>query len=261
MENILNAEKQQPSETFIDDYNRQKVNFFNSAKGDGTCPKCNGKGFIMEIINGYECLKYCDCKIQEINDQRIKKSGLSEVIKKYTFENFKTAEEWQKRLKASAVKFAENPSGWFYVGGQSGCGKTHICTAIVKALMDKGFESRYVIWPTEVLKLKANKNNDEEYSRLIEPLQSCKVLYIDDLFKLPSGSKSAPTQSDIVTAFEIINYRYNKREKLITIISSEHSIDDLIYFDEALGSRIYELSKGTRNIIKCEAGRNYRLSS
>ena len=248
-------------ESFIDDYNKQKEELFNSAKGDGNCPICKGKGFVMKIENGYEYLGYCVCKIKEINNERIAKSGLSDIINKYTFENFETKEEWQKRFKASAIRFSQNPSGWFYAGGQSGCGKTHICTAITKSLMDKGFGSRYMIWPSEIIKLKANKNSDEEYQRLISTWQLCRVLYIDDFFKQPSGSNSTPTQSDIMTAFEILNYRYNNRNKLITIISSEHSIDDLIYYDEALGSRIFEMSKGSINIIKNESKRNFRLSS
>ena len=45
---------------------------------------------VMKIENGYEYLGYCDCKIKEINNGRIAKSGLSDIINKYTFENFKT---------------------------------------------------------------------------------------------------------------------------------------------------------------------------
>ena len=65
-----------------------------------------------------------------------------------------------------------------------------------------------------------------------------------------------------MTAFEILNYRYNNK-KLITIISTEQSIDNIIEFDEALGSRIYEMTKDNsahnRNVLKIEDGRNYRL--
>ena len=41
--------------------------------------------------------------------------------------------------------------------------------------------------------------------------------------------------------FEIINYRYIN--KLPIIVSSEYSIDELLNFDEAIGSRIYEMCK------------------
>ena len=128
--------------------------------------------------------------------------------------------------------------------------------------MDKGLDVRYMVWASEVIRLKANKNDDEVYSRLIGPYQTCKVLYIDDFFKMPKSSTQKPTQSDVMTAFEILNYRYNNK-KLITIISTEQSIDNIIEFDEALGSRIYEMTKynsaHNRNVLKIEDGRNYRL--
>lgn len=43
-------------------------------------------------------------------------------------------------------------------------------------------------------------------------------------------------------AFEIINYRYNNQD-LITIISSERTLTDLLDIDEAIAGRIAEKSK------------------
>ena len=60
-----------------------------------------------------------------------------------------------------------------------------------------------------------------------------------------------------MTAFEILNYRYNNG--LITVISSEKNINDILDYDGALGSRIYEMSKEHMNIIREDEGRNYRL--
>ena len=154
----LKAERKPHSAMSIEEYVKWQDYLFNSAKGDGDCPKCNGKGYIQKsrLEKGfwYPDVYECECLSKTKNEIRIKKSGLADVIERYTFESFKTKEEWQKRLKASAEKFAENPGNWFYVGGQSGCGKTHICTAIVKTLMEKGFESKYIIWTEEITKLK-----------------------------------------------------------------------------------------------------------
>ena len=62
------------------------------------------------------------------------------------------------------------------------------------------------------------------------------MLYIDDFFK---GSVS---DADINLAFELLNDRYNS--KRMTILSSERSVEDILELDEAIGSRIYERSKG-----------------
>ena len=257
---MIKAAVSRHSEMSTEEYMKQQLEFARSARGDGSCEKCNGLGLVPELIDGYIYYRPCECSIRETNMRRLKKSGLSDLVDRYTLDRFETAEEWQKRLKQSAVNFLSNPEGWFFVGGQVGCGKTHICTAILVELMKKGYESRYIVWPNEIIKLKANKNDDTVYSRIIGPLQISKVLYIDDFFKTAAGAQNdRPSASDIKTAFEILNYRYNNRGSLITIISTEKNIDDIIDYDEALGSRIYEMSRGVRNIIKYDKSRNYRL--
>lgn len=63
---------------------------------------------------------------------------------------------------------------------------------------------------------------------------------------------------DLNLAFELINHRYGNRN-LITIISCEHFIDDLMSFDEAIASRIYQRSKGFASPIERKLERNYRM--
>ena len=80
--------------------------------------------------------------------------------------------------------------------------------------------------------------------------KKCKVLLIDDLFK---GSISG---SDVNIMFEIINYRY--LNGLPVIVSCEKSIDEIMNIDEAIGSRLYEMSCG---YVASFSGRrlNYRM--
>jgi DNA replication protein DnaC len=132
--------------------------------------------------------------------------------------------------------------------GSVGSGKTHLCTAICGALLDQGKFVRYMLWRDESVKLKAIVN-DGEYEAEIKPLKNCQVLYIDDLFK------GGATAADIKLAFEILNSRYNRR--LTTIISCEKTPEELLAIDEALGSRIYERSKG--NCVVIHGSKNWRL--
>ena len=260
MQAIRESQREEKSTEQSYDYIKQQLEFARTAKGNGTCPKCHGSGWVAgteEDKDGKPVFGFrkCECAIKEANRNRLVKSGLISVIEKYTFEKYTVKEKWQAAVKASAIDYAENPKGWFFIGGQVGAGKTHLCTAIVAELMEKGMSSKYMVWPNEAIQLKANKMNDEEYQRLIEPFQRVKVLYIDDFLKTERGK--APTASDIMTAFEILNYRYNNG--LITIISSEKNINDILDYDGALGSRIYEMSKEHMNIIREDEGRNYRL--
>ena len=86
--------------------------------------------------------------------------------------------------------------------------------------------------------------------------KKAEVLYIDDLFKTEQGKN--PTTADINVAFEILNYRY-RNPQLITLISSEKTIQELVRIDEAVGSRIFEMSRDFCVNIGKDIKKNYRL--
>ena len=219
------------------------------------CPVCRNKGKIFYEKDGYEFCRDCECMKIRRSYERIELSGMKDILTRYTFETYEAAEEWQKALKAKAERFAKNPEKFFYMGGQVGIGKTHLCTAIVKELLNSGNEVRYMQWRDDVVKIKRNVNSDA-YDQLIEPFKKVKVLYIDDLFKVKEGEQ--PTPADVNIAFEILNHRY-LNDGYITVISSEKTGRELIEIDEAVGSRIVEMA-GTYFInIGNDKKKNYRL--
>ena len=85
-----------------------------------------------------------------------------------------------------------------------------------------------------IISLKQNMMDEEYYRKSINKFKKAKVLLIDDLFK------GSITGSDVNIMFEIINYRY--LNGLPLIVSCEKSIDEIINIDEAIGSRLYEMS-------------------
>jgi len=262
-----NAKKKAAQNTGISskDYAQRQIDIINAIQGNLTgydCPKCKNKGIIYYLKDGYEMSRECDCMKIRRSYWNIEKSGLKSLLGKYTFENFNAVEPWQQNLKKDAQKFLTDHKGkWFYAGGQVGAGKTHICTAIVGEFLKQGIESRYMLWRDEVVKLKACVNDDYEYGRLINPLKIVSALYIDDFFKTANdeyGNKKPPTHGDINVAFELLNYRYND-DKLITIISSERTVDELLSCDEAVGSRVYQRTKDYCWVIGKDIKKNYRL--
>lgn len=249
---------------------RKNAEIFNSSPGDLNevdgyeCPICHNKGMIMRAVQISETYwnttcSECKCMQTRRTIRRMLKSGLKDIIKDYTFAKYEATSEWQQKLKSAAIQFANEPSGWFFIGGQSGAGKTHLCTAICREFLLGGKEVLYMLWRDEVVKLNNAVNDGEEYTKLINQYKSCKVLYIDDLFKTGigrDGTKQRPTGADVNRAFEILNYRYNNPE-LITIISSECTVDDIIEIDEATGGRIFE--RATAFSLKPDKTKNYRL--
>lgn len=229
------------------------------------CHICKNRGFMFKVgeYRGNYKEVVMDCKCRPIRNSilRMKRSGLEDVIKKYAFEKFEATEPWQAAVKKQAMEFAKEPKGWFFIGGQSGCGKTHICTAICRALLLDGNEVYYMKWRDDISKLKAISMDADEREKALDKIKNTKVLYIDDLFKTgqnPDGTAPRPTSADINLAFEIINYRYCKKD-LITIFSSEMEMADLIDIDEATGGRICEKAI-TLNIAK-DRSRNYRTKN
>ena len=252
------------------EYEQFKVDGLNNTVGnrngeDGyDCPVCKNKGYIIKLAvyeDGSFQQVCTDCKCVEIRNSimRMKRSGLKDIIKDYTFDKFQDTEPWQKTIKAAAMEYAKDPEGWFFLGGQSGAGKTHLCTAICREFLLAGKRVKYMLWRDDVVKIKGAVTDSEEYSKLIDQYKTIDVLYIDDLFKTGKDKDNTvqkPTGADVNVAFEIINYRYNN-PKLLTIISSELTEDELIDIDEAIGGRIYERAKAFT--IGKSRDRNYRI--
>ena len=247
------------------DRTQHECDIMNSVQGNLTgydCPSCLNRGNVYHVDDGYIVSHECDCMKIRRSIWNIKKSGIESLMQHCTFENFEARDEWQKDLKSGAQQFLTDHTGkWFYAGGQVGCGKTHICTAACGELLKQGKAVRYMLWRDEIVKLKANANDSSEYQRLIYPLKTAPVLYVADFFKTSDeldGSKKKPTHADTQAAFEILNYRYINQD-LITIISSERSIDNLLECDEAVGSRIYQRTKDYCFYFRPDKQKNYRL--
>lgn len=213
------------------------------------CPECKNKGYIVRVEDGKCVYKECSCMPKRRALWRINRSGLADLINEYTFDRYQTPEKWQEVAKAKAMQYLDNPGAWFCISGTPGSGKTHLCTAIASELINKGREVRYMLWRSEAPRLKSLVNDREEYERLMSEYRGAEVLYIDDFFK---GTVTDPDKN---LAFELLNDRYNSR-KTMTIISSEKTIEEILAIDEAIGSRMYERSKGF--YVKT-ASENWRL--
>lgn len=235
-----------------------KADTVNKSKGDLTgynCKDCLNRGYFIRVReNGTHYSEPCSCMEVRKSLREIEKSGLKNMLEEYTLEKWVEEERWQMLAKQMILKYVENEKGWMFFGGNPGIGKTHLCTAACNLLLQKKFPVKYVIWKNFGTKAKGSVMDSKEYDKLVRPMLEANVLYIDDFFKTKKGEM--PSSGDVNLAFEIINYRYNDRNKM-TIISSERTIKQIAEVDEAIGSRIYERSKGfTANLTKAE---NWRL--
>lgn len=231
---------------------------FNSVEeepidGVPICEKCKNRGYIAVPYKGWWSTIECSCMPKRKMILEAKLSGLGNLLEKCTFETFRIEHDWQRAMKNAAMRYVENHNGdWFYVGGQVGSGKTHICSAIVGELIKKGISAKYMLWRDEVTTIKRNMVEDD-YNVLIDKFRKAKLLYIDDFFK----ADSKPTSADINIAFEILDYRY--RANLPTIISSELLAVELMNLDESIGSRIMQKASKYMLSIAKDKSKNVRI--
>lgn len=263
--NVLGVEMYLPAEVNLnmelsyDEYTQKRCDFMNSEKGALTgvdCPECLNKGIVYFIKGGDIVCRPCKCMDMRNSIRRMEESGLRDVLELYTFDKYIANDPWQEKLKRGAEEYSSNPEGWMIICGQVGCGKTHLCTAMVGSLLNQGKSARYMQWRDDVVRIKSCVNDDMGYNRLMRPLKDTDVLYIDDFFKTASGNK--PTAGDVNVAFELLNYRYEQRGK-ITILSCECTVDEIMDIDEAVGSRIYQRTKDHCFVIGRDKSKNYRL--
>lgn len=214
------------------------------------CSLCEDRGYLIwRTETGEVMSRECACSVRKRNLRRLERSGLQPLVGAYTMERFQTAEPWQEKAKRGALDYLEHgEEHWFFLYGPPGTGKTHLCTAMLLPIMNAGQNVRYFLWREEAPRLKALVNKREAYDPQVQELKDVDVLYIDDFFK------GGVTDGDLNFAFELLNSRYNSRKR--TVISSELGIQNILNLDEALGSRIYERSRG---YCFQSGGKNWRL--
>lgn len=245
-------------------YQEKECRNLNSLPGElkgYDCELCKNKGVVYVVKGGYTVAQECKCMPVRQTLVRMRKSGLEDALGQNTFDTYIAKEPWQERIKKTAIGFLDDyKENWFFIGGQVGAGKTHICTALVGEFINRGYAAKYMLWKDESTRIKSVVNDADSYEPLMHELKTIPVLYIDDFFKTYAddrGVRVPPTQGDLKLAFEIINHRYIHSK--ITIISSEMTIRELITCDEAVGSRIFQRTKKYQLSLSKDQNKNQRL--
>ncbi len=175
-----------------------------------------------------------------------------ELQKNMTFINYKrrtdlSIEQQDNMDKAYriAFDFAKNPEGWLVFMGETGCGKTHLASAIVNYRYEIGKPALFVVVPDFLDHLRSAFNPESKisYDQLFESVKTAPLLVLDDF-----GEQSTnPWVKEKL--YQLFNFRYNGR--LPTIITTRLSLDDIMEkVDPSISSRLADrLISVTFNII------------
>lgn len=229
------------------------------------CPICHNTLYThsIEFYNDH-CGHYfhnvktsCKCNLTRKSLRLMEKNGLLNLIKIKSFDNFFVKEGFQNIMKTKAISFTqkilEGEKVSFFIGGQTGCGKTHICSAILSELAKQGICVHFFNYIQDIATLNRYQYSDkykETFEELMSLYRNADVLYFDDFMY---GTVSESEQKLI---FNIINHRYSNA--LPTIISSEKTVNDIKTINKSIYGRINEMVKQNMINISEDDKKNYR---
>ena len=254
MDNTLIDKLKAVQQLIIKQPNTSEYLYNDNTLGLKDCKICNGIGMILRKEDGITYSRECECFNKKLSQERFSKTEIANK-KEYTFKNYKASEKWQKDILKKSKNYVSNfRDNWFYIVGQIGAGKTHICTSILRNIGElNNISYTYIKCDEELEKLKQLAYEQrEEYSKIIFNLKNTGLLFIDDFFR------RIPTETDKVKIFDIINFRYLNNKPCI--LSSEKTLFEILSIDEAIGSRIFEKAKNFNIEIEKGFSKNYRLS-
>ena len=212
----------------------------SSAETEPVCPLCGGAGYLrMEVPVGHPNfgrLFPCQCKLSEMADRTHvdleRRSNLDAFADK-TFANFDVNVSGTRAAFLAARDYARNPSGWLYLLGKYGCGKTHLAAAVANEAVGRGLTTYFAIAPDllDYLRAAYDPAAASSYDNRFEAIRTVPLLIIDDL-----GTENTTAWAR-EKLYQIFNHRYNYR--LPTVITSNVELDSL---DPRIASRICDQS-------------------
>lgn len=203
------------------------------------CEHCMGVGYQI-VITDYKDMVICKC-VQEVNRRKMMKANGFGAYSDLRLKNLKRVFPWLNPIYDNAEKFLSSNSTSFVYTGQSGCGKTTLLVALANELyVQTMLEPLYISFQDFVAEIYSMQQSDQSYNEKVRVLQQIPILVLDDIFKGQTLGNSVKLENKLL--FQILNYRYQNRDHLYTLISSELSTGDIREIDEAISGRISEMA-------------------
>lgn len=132
-------------------------------------------------------------------------------MRRMTFDSYAARGTGTAEALAASAAYAAEPSGWLYLHGGYGVGKTHLLAAMAWSLVDRGVAAFYVVVPDLLVKLQAtfNDGSDETFAERFKRIKDADVLLLDDL-----GAEKS-TEWAQAQMFDLINSRYLAEKPLV----------------------------------------------
>jgi DNA replication protein DnaC len=237
------------------------------------CPACEGTGWKLVDVGGVSRAERCDCSLVSQPGDLLRRSRIPPRYEHCELANFDLRKDeatgsvngYLERAKSNATYFVRefpNVDCGLVLTGPTGVGKTHLAVAVLRGLVERGFECLFVDFRELLQQIRESYDavSDTTELRLLQPVIETEVLLLDELV--------AANPSDWVKErlAYIINARYNQKKVMLitttlafgeagraavagpggktpsgdSIPNLERSLDQ---FGVTLSSRLYEMCK------------------
>ncbi len=247
------------------------------------CTVCGGSGWKEVTREGVSAVARCECVRPPAAEDLMHQSGIPPRFEHTGFDNFSAGRRQDNPVEhdhlisaiANAKRFAadylpNNEQGYsgLILQGPTGVGKTHLAVAVLRELMQRGFEGFFFDYQSLLKQLRSAYDvaGGDEHRVVSGRVYDADVVLLDDL----GAERYSEWVEDTVTA--LINHRYNSRKAIIATtnlpipqlgdswtekdaITGRHSIKDTL--TDRIGARAVSRLFGMCRIIRIST-RDYR---
>ena len=211
------------------------------------CPVCHGFGFytvdVLPDHPDFGAAFPCECRKRSHRHrtlERIHALSYLEAVQDKTFSSFleeppgysKAARESLREAHRICRAFADRPNGWILLAGITGCGKTHLASAIANERAAAETPVLMLTVPSLLDRLRATFAPDapQTFSEVYNLVESVDVLVLDDL----GAQSSTPWATEKL--FQLLNERHVRQ--LPTVVTTNLSLWE---FEPRLQSRLKDV--------------------
>ena len=209
------------------------------------CPICEGTGWKVVERAGLSGAEVCSCAVAARPAALRQAAGIPPNYERTTLENFRIPQDNPLaktglgtvllEVKAYLREFPAADRPGLLLAGDTGTGKTHLATAVLKTLIERGHEGLFFDYQDLLNRIRSSYNaasgssDREAYRSALDT----EILLLDDL----GSHRVTDWVEDTVTA--IVTHRCNQRKVLIATTNLDLEDTGAVNYSTAGGAQVH----------------------